>query len=157
PAVPAAKIGAAATTAALVSPPAPAVSGNPAKPATLTTPPAPAAPGSAAKTAALVTPPAPAAPGSPPQTGAFVAPRAPAAPAKPGPETTGSGKLSLSAVVVNGAKPVKESVSWTISRPAKTSGGADEIVTIKQAAAPKLALPPGHYRVMAQYGLAAAV
>lgn len=128
PPVPA-KIAGTATTAAMATPAAPTVSAAPAKPGTATT-------------AALATPPAPA---------------VPAAPAKPGPETTGSGKLSLSAVVANGAKPVKETVSWTVSRPAKSAGLPDEVVTTKQAAAPKIALPPGRYRVTAQYGLAKAV
>lgn len=65
-------------------------------------------------------------------------------PAQPdGPRT----KLTLSAVIAEGAKPMHEAVQWTVTR----ADGA-EVVATEISAKSELALAPGNYLVTAQYG-----
>lgn len=75
-----------------------------------------------------------------------------ALPAMPATAVSGPAKLVLNAVVIAGAQPVVEPMLWTVTVPSKVKGQPDEIVATQTAATPQFQLPPGHYRVSAQYG-----
>lgn len=69
-----------------------------------------------------------------------------AVPAQPsGPATD----VKLSAVIAQGAKPMRDQIFWIVAR---AEGTGAEVVATQTGAAPKLALAPGRYLVTAKYG-----
>lgn len=68
-----------------------------------------------------------------------------AIPPAPGPATD----VKLSAVIAEGAKPMRDQIFWVVAR---DYGGQREVVATQTGATPKLALQPGRYVVTAKYG-----
>lgn len=66
-------------------------------------------------------------------------------PAPDGPTT----KVTLSAVIAEGAKPMRDDILWIVAR---TEEGGAQVVATQTGAAPELALAPGKYLVTAKYG-----
>ena len=74
-----------------------------------------------------------------------------AKPKPPGPE---AGNLAMTGVITKGAKPIKEPISWTVTRISGECRG--QVVATKTASVLEVALDPGNYRVRAQYETAEA-
>lgn len=73
---------------------------------------------------------------------------------KPNPPGAEAGTLSMTGVITKGAKPIKEPISWTVTRITGECRG--QVVTTKTAPVLEVTLDPGNYRVQAQYETAGA-
>jgi hypothetical protein len=65
-----------------------------------------------------------------------------------------AGSLSMSGIVTKGAKPIKEPISWKVTRISGECRG--QVVATKTAPVLELPLDPGNYRIQAQYETAEA-
>ncbi|MCI0431377.1 MAG: hypothetical protein L0210_12670 [Rhodospirillales bacterium] len=74
--------------------------------------------------------------------------------AKPKPPGAEAGTLAMTGVITKGAKPIKEPISWTVTRISGECRG--QVVATKKAPVLEAALDPGNYRVQAQYETAEA-
>jgi hypothetical protein len=66
-------------------------------------------------------------------------------PAPNGPVT----KVTLSAVIADGAKPMRDELLWIVAR---TDQGGAQVVATQTSAKPQLSLAPGKYLVTAKFG-----
>ena len=74
--------------------------------------------------------------------------------AKPQPPGAEAGTVSMTGVIAKGAKPIKEPISWTVTRISGDCRG--QVIATKTAPMLDVTLDPGNYRIRAQYETAEA-
>lgn len=67
----------------------------------------------------------------------------------PLPEGVAATKVTLSAVIADGAKPMRNDIMWIVAR---TDEGGAQVVAQQSGARPELTLVPGRYLVTARFG-----